>query len=420
LSLGLAILLARFLGPEQYGIYAYVFALVSVFAIPAQFGLPQLVVRETAKAHVNAQWGIMRGVWRWATITTATLSAGVGLIILIAALFLAGYFSQLQFETFLWGLVLLPLIALGRLRGAALQGLRRVVLGQIPDGVLRPGLLIILTFAAVSWSGSECMSASKVMAFHSLAALMAFIFGSLSLHFSEPPAFGSDRSLMYDSKAWFSAIWPLALSGGMQQINMRADIIMLGFFGRATDVGVYRVAVQGASLVIVGLQVINTILPPYFARVHAERDWERLQQLAMQSARTALAAGLPAAVIIFLWSEEVIRLLFGVGYVGACVPLTILATGQVLNSAFCPVGPLLNMTGNERHNARTTATSVVVNIILNVTLIPLFGLIGAATASALTLAIRNYLLWRVAYVRLGIETMAIKLSRLSRSAGENV
>jgi len=85
----LAILLARTLGPEGYGVYAFVFAIVSLLAIPTQLGLPQLVVRETAKAQAAEQWGLMRGLWRWSTLAVWLFSSGV-LVLAFAGLWLFG------------------------------------------------------------------------------------------------------------------------------------------------------------------------------------------------------------------------------------------------------------------------------------------------------------------------------------------
>src|SRR5699024_3562617 len=79
-SLLTAIVLARVLGPEQYGIYSYVLAIVSILAIPAMFGLPSLIVRETAKAEVKQEWGKMRGLWFWANSLTASLSVVIAVI----------------------------------------------------------------------------------------------------------------------------------------------------------------------------------------------------------------------------------------------------------------------------------------------------------------------------------------------------
>ena len=66
LGFALAIVLARALGPEGYGVYSFALAIVMLAAIPAQVGVPQLVVRETAKAQAKEDWGLMRGLWRWA------------------------------------------------------------------------------------------------------------------------------------------------------------------------------------------------------------------------------------------------------------------------------------------------------------------------------------------------------------------
>ena len=71
LGFAVATALARGLGTAGYGVYSYVFSLVSLLAIPAQLGLPSLVVRETAKAYVHQQWALMKGLWR-----TSSIAAG--------------------------------------------------------------------------------------------------------------------------------------------------------------------------------------------------------------------------------------------------------------------------------------------------------------------------------------------------------
>ena len=100
----LTVFLARLLGPTGYGTYIFIFSLVSIIAIPAQFGIPRLVVRETARAQVNDDWPLMRGMWRWATgmvLTFSLVLVGAGLI---GALYLQDRFSDLQLNTFFIGL----------------------------------------------------------------------------------------------------------------------------------------------------------------------------------------------------------------------------------------------------------------------------------------------------------------------------
>ncbi len=61
------VLLARILGAEGYGIYAYAFAFVMLLSMPAQAGLPTLVIRETARGMAEGKPELVQGIWRWAT-----------------------------------------------------------------------------------------------------------------------------------------------------------------------------------------------------------------------------------------------------------------------------------------------------------------------------------------------------------------
>lgn len=110
----------RVLGPEQYGIYSYVLAIVSILAIPAMFGLPSLIVRETAKAEVKQEWGKMRGLWFWANSLTVSLSIIIALITAVVLWLNRDNFTQMQFFTFAWGIAFIPLSALAALRNASL------------------------------------------------------------------------------------------------------------------------------------------------------------------------------------------------------------------------------------------------------------------------------------------------------------
>ena len=393
LSLSLAIVLARTLGPEGYGIYAFVFALISLLAIPAQFGLPALVVRETAKAHVTGQWRLMRGVWRWSTQAAGALSLALGLVAALIAWIFAEHFTQIQLVTFAWGVLLVPLLALGNLRGAALRGLRHVVLGQFPEIVLRPALFLVLVACALVFWPAEDLTSAKAMALHVVAAAAAFGVGAWLLLRARPPGVRNAHQVEYHSRQWLVSVMPLAFIAGMQLINQQIDILMLGIFASAEEVGVYRVAVQGAMLVSFGLTAIGMVTWPYYARLYEKRDMPSFQRVATLSARAMLALALPIAVVFILFGQWLLAFVFGGEYTSAYYPLVILACANVVHAAFGTVGPLLNMTGHERITARGIAIAAGCNVVLNAALIPPFGMLGAATATSLTLVIWNLVLW---------------------------
>ena len=78
----ISIALARILGAESFGIYSFAYALAMVLAIPAQSGMSQLVLRETAQAFAAEDWGRIRGLWTWSTGTVLVLSLVISLLLL--------------------------------------------------------------------------------------------------------------------------------------------------------------------------------------------------------------------------------------------------------------------------------------------------------------------------------------------------
>ena len=136
LGLALSIVLARSLEPSGYGIYAAAMAVVALLGVPAQLGLQNLLVREVAAYELREEWPLLRGLLHFGFLvvigTTVVVLAGAGI-------FAFGYgsrFDQEEVTTMLWGLTLLPFLALGGLRGAALRGLRRVTQGRFRNFLL--------------------------------------------------------------------------------------------------------------------------------------------------------------------------------------------------------------------------------------------------------------------------------------------
>jgi O-antigen/teichoic acid export membrane protein len=97
--------------------------------------------------------------------------------------------------------------------------------------------------------------------------------------------------------------------------------------------------------------------------------------------------------------------------VAAHQPLAILAVGQLINAGFGSVGFLLNMTGHEGITARILWQTAIVNVVMNVFLIPSFGTAGAAIASAFSLILWNALLYRQVRRRLGLNSSAIYINK---------
>ncbi|MFB1490693.1 MULTISPECIES: flippase [unclassified Thiocapsa] len=406
----LAIFLARTLGPEGYGVYAFVLAIVSLLAIPTQFGLPQLVVRETAKSQAAEQWGRMRGLWRWSTLAVWLFSSLVVVLAFVGLWLFGERLNELTRSTLVFGLLLVPLIALGDLRGAALRGLRHVVAGQLPEAIFRPGLLMVFCLVVLLTAPNEPLTAATAMSLHALASAIAFALGAWLLWRARPTELTTRPTPDYAARAWTISAWPLALTAGLQVINAQSGVLLLGLFATPDAVGVYKVAVAVGMLIAFGLGAVNLVVMPYFARLYIQSDRVRLQRLVTQSSQAILALAVPVTLVFVLFGERFLTLTFGPDYAAGHTALSILAVGQLVNASMGSVGILLNMTGHERDTLRGVAIAAVANVLLGFVLIPLLGLAGAALSTAATQIIWNLLLRRAVWRRIQIETMAFGMS----------
>jgi O-antigen/teichoic acid export membrane protein len=407
LTLALTIVLARALGPRDYGLYSYVYALVGLLAIPAQLGLPELATRETAKAYANAEWATLKSLWQW----TGMAACGMALLIIvvgaIGAYLFRQQFAEPQLSTFLWGLVLVPGLVLGRLVGGWLGGLHHVVAGQLPDMIMRPGLLLVFVSIVAGLHFDPPLSASRAMSAHTIAAFLSVLMGGFVLWRLQPLELSRRYHAHYKHRAWFASVVPFGFIAGMQLINMQADILMLGMFVSSDQVGIYRVSMQGAAVVAFGLQVVNMVAAPQIARMFVQGQSQRLQELATANARAAMLVAVPATLTFWFFGSGLLKILVGDEYAVGATSLGILALGQLVNAGAGSVVLLLNMTNHERVVARGVALAAVANVAANLILIPIWGMNGAATATTLTFATWNALLARQVAKKLGINSTII-------------
>ena len=398
---GVAVVLARALGPMNYGLYTFAVALVTVLAIPAQLGLPDLLVREIARHRTQHRWDLIGALVRVADrtvlIASVFISAAVGLIIYSFPLNI----PALDTPTVVWALLLLPIMAFAVIQGSAIRGLGLVLSGQLPDQLLRPGALLLLSLVALALVGSNSLRAQDAMTLHVIAGTIGVLYGIVKLRRSVPHT-SRVEGVSGQTQRWLISAGPFALIAGLQVINNQADALLIGFLASGTEVGTYRVAVQAAALVGFGLGAVNMVVAPRIVELYSAGDSARLQRIVTSGARAVMATALPTAGVLILAGDFVLVTVFGSEYRDAAFCLAILSIGQIVNATMASVGVLLNMTGHENDTLKGVFIAAVFNVLFNLLLIPPYGIEGAAVATAASVAIWNvHLAWLVRR-RLGI------------------
>lgn len=416
LGFATSVMLARLLGPSGLGVYVFALSIITIISLPAQIGLPQLAVRETAKQLGRSNYTAIYTFWRWAFRTVTVFSLFVSLLMGAVLYFALGGSEDTRSLTILMGIVTIPLLSWAKVQSACLRGLGYVVIGQVPENLVKPGLFLLLLAAAVTITPAQSIGPLYTMGLYVVAAVLTLILSTWLLIRMRPvreEGMVAPAPKLGERSEWRQAIIPLAMIGGLQLVNNYTDLIMLGFMRDDAEVGIYRSASQLAVLVVFGLQAFNQILQPQFSLLWNTNRFGELQSLLTVSSRIIFLLALPPAIIFFIFGEMILSVTFGAEFAAGYAALVILATGQVSNAFGGSVGALLNMTGHERETLMGIAVSALLNIGLNIVLIPPLGMIGAAVATACSLASWNLILVYRALGRLKLD--ATPLGFLSRN-----
>lgn len=406
LSFVTAIVLARSLGVADYGEYSFIIAFVTFLGIGAQLGLPQFVVREIAASVAFSDWGNVAGLLR--KTHQVIFLAVIGIAVFVLIVMKVFDVSSLNTGLFLvYGIPLLLFSSLSGLRAGALAGFQRVALGQFPELLVKPGLLLglvgLMLLIDNSWSN---LTLDKVLAFTVVATIFAFLTGSWLLSKALPFEI-RQVAPKQDTRRWILAAAPFSMMAVTQVLNSEVSLLLLGFLKGNVEVGLYRVASQGAMVVGFMFSITNAIAAPYLAKFHATSDLLKLQKLATIVARTTVLAAFPMVIVIVGWRVELIQWIFGDSYKMAVEPLVILAIGQLLYAVVGWASLILNMTGHERVSARVLGLSAIGNVVFGLLIIPPFGITGAAVSSVVVLFIAKLVLWNMLKRLVRVDSSAI-------------
>ncbi|MBO9483104.1 polysaccharide biosynthesis C-terminal domain-containing protein [Salinisphaera sp. G21_0] len=172
------------------------------------------------------------------------------------------------------------------------------------------------------------------------------------------------------------------------------------------ELAILAVAQRTAMLTSFVLMAVNLVVAPKFAGLYKQGKSEQLQRIALKATKLMVLFALPIVGFMLIFPEWLMWL-FGEQYKSGANLLRILALGQFVNVMTGSVGYLLSMSGHERDLRNVVFISGPMAIILALVLTPLYGVTGAAVATAIALASQNLLAVGMVKRRLGFNTLAV-------------
>lgn len=394
------VLLARGLGAAGYGLYGVVMALVAGAIVPAKMGLPQLLTREVSALTAHHDWDSARSLINWSAWRSMVASCVVVALLfpLSAALMpsVAGHLPALWL-----GAALVPLVVANGLGGGVLRGMQHVVLGQLPDTLVRPGVHALL-LGGLYWC-SATLTPTLAMLSGVLAAGTGAVLVLVAIRRLLPrsevriPAGLNER-------AWLASAYPMAITEGLQVLQSQAAIMVLAVGSSLGSTGLFRVAASASALVAAPMTLFNLVAAPNVARLHALGSRRELQRVLgwVAAGMTLCVSGL--SLPFMLAGERVMTLLFGQEFAASAPVMRVLCLGFIGSSCFGASGMLLNMCGLHRHVTRASLLSLSVLTVALLSTVPVWGALGAAWSASGALVLWQAVLWLVGRTHLGLDS----------------
>jgi len=379
-----SILLARSLGPNGYGAFAFIMSLASSLSLFSSLGLVELMVREIAKYEQSQQWGLIRGLFYRSHQFVVSIGFLLTLLIVVAGIIFPSSDELDRWRLFLIASPLILVVALTNLRMSTLRGFRRVVLGAIPEMLIRPTIFLV----ALLWLlFVEKITIESVILSQVVAAFVALLVGAL---FCRRVLSGGVKTvaIKYNDQEWIKALVPFMGLSSVSFLNVEFVNIFLGFSGTNQDVAMFRAAANIALIVALPLTLIEMVISPYITRLYVAGELGKLQRLTQIASLAALSGSVIPTIVLLIFGAEIITIFYGSDYVPAVGTLVVIVIGYLIVNVIGLSMQLLYATKYHASAFRISAYGAFITVLLCLFLIPFFGALGAGIVLGFGKALR--------------------------------
>ena len=180
---------------------------------------------------------------------------------------------------------------------------------------------------------------------------------------------------------------PTGLAGTFTLITGWMSRLFIGYFRPAYEAGIFQAASQVSFFFVIILSSLNTIFAPMIADLYHRNELSRIEELYRISTKWGLYLITPFFIVLCFLPQEFMIAIFGPAYVSGWIPLLLLAATQVVNVGTGAVGFILIMTGHQNDWFTISGIIMLFSVIINILLIPRYGMNGAAVASAISVSL---------------------------------
>jgi O-antigen/teichoic acid export membrane protein len=395
------ILLARWMGGSDYGVYVYVWTWVLLLGSMMDFGISSSAQKIIPEYRASGEQALLRGFLSGSRWMTLIVSSIVSVLLAGVVRALSPWLGAGETVPLYIGCLTLPAFVVANNQDGIARSHDWMRLGLMPQFIIRQALIIGFTAGAFvlgfNLGATTAMLASAAAVWIAMLGQMIVLNRRLDGHVESGPK-------AYDFRGWLAISLPILLVESFYLLLSYTDVLVLQQFRPPEEVGVYFAVVKTLALVSFIHYAMSAVTAHRFAEYHALGDKERLSAYVAHSIKWTFWPSLAATALLLTLGKPLLWL-FGSQFVGGYDIMFVAAIGLVVRSAIGPVERLLNMLGHQHICALAYALSFVMNVVLCLALVPRFGGHGAAAATSISLSFETVLLFWIVRRRLGLHVL---------------
>ena len=399
-------LLARWVGPEFLGIYSIANSIMLISEVFAKMGLETGIMRFISRLNPELDKEKINLLIGSSLKMVSVFSLSIMIILIISSgTIVDNYFNgqSLLKPVLIIFAIAIPFNALIQISAFATQGFKRLKYKTIVTQFLNPTILLLSMVFCYWFMSKEYTIMIPILT----TGVIGFLFMIIVLK----KVSGFKNNQILESKINYELLkfsYPLMFVTILQTLMHWMDILMLGYFTNPLTVGLYHPAARTAGLLQALLLSFLSIYAPLAAQFHSQGDKVKLSNTYQLVNRWLLIFAIPISAVFILFPEKVL-LLFGSQYLESSQVLVLLTIATFTQAILGAAGPTLSMSGHTKLVLFNSIGTFVLNFGLNIWLIPIYGILGAAIATLTSLTIIGLIRVTQVYFILKINFLNLKL-----------
>jgi O-antigen/teichoic acid export membrane protein len=378
------IFLAHIFGAHDLGLYFLGLSVIFFLGVIGNMGLNSAAIRYTALYHARKDLQRLKGI----TIIASILSFLIGIILTITVFIFGDVVSIHIFHKPGLGIILkilslsLPFECLMRILLGSTQGLKFMTYTAFVESILWIGIRFIFTL--ILMAGFKMQLDAALWAYvisSSVSAGIALYFASQHI-----PIFDTSISTIVEYKDIMRFSIPTVFSEMVYNLIAQSDVLILGFFVTAMDIGIYAVAIRILTMAQVIFTIFMPVFNPFISELYDKKQFDHLANLLKVITRLNVMISFPIFISIICFPATFLHV-FGEGFLKASSCLVILSIARIFTAPSILPNSMITMIGRPELQLVNNVVMLVLVVILNLILTSAYGIVGAATATGFCLLV---------------------------------